>query len=530
MRPMFRRAAKSIVVGRFALLPVGSFLFAVVLSWPVLAADPRTTTQNAALQLILDTAKSICAESISHGQHQDIRIKGSVPLPTGLSARLTDLGAVASVDFRSDQYEGVLSSEVFQVNEKIINCKLDVISKLVEKLLPSTGPSDSTATKSLEVTDDPGTIMGEIIEEVCRLRIGMSEINVKGECQHNSCNIQNETKILYSPYTVYLKPGFESVFYSPFKSEKKRESEIKTKWPSSVFSTKTPIPVESKFQFTGFPTEFTTRLSNCVEKMGSLLLERLKPYEVDRVLASLPEVKAADYNVVQHTLRELDFAALRLWYPKHLRSGSNSTIEATITPSVVLKTQSIAIDENRSDEEAQKTFSKVEAKISSWVSEALKNDQGDKLSWVSEALKNDQGDKLSIEFSFGEYQLLPLIKQDNNVSLASLRLVLDGVTVTPLTPEEQTLKPLQPRSWSWLLKPNSSGKQTLYISVQAKRTTGEQVSSVLPIALVVEESYVNRATNFLTTNWQWIAGTIIIPLSLFIWSRVMRARAQPDES
>src|SRR5262245_47119320 len=232
---------------------------------------------------------------------------------------------------------------------------------------------------------------------------------------------------------------------------------------------------------------------------------------MDRVLTSLPP----DYNVVQHTLRELDFAALQLWYPKRLRSGSNSTIEATITPSNVLKTQSITIDENRADKEAQRAFSEVEGTIAPVVGNGL---------------KSAQADKLSIKFSFGEYQLLPVVKQDNNSGLvASLKLVLDGVTVTPLTPEEQTLKPLQPRSWSWLLKPSNSGEQTLYMSVQAKRTTGEQVSSVFPVALVVEESYLNRATNFLTTNWQWIAGSIIIPLSLFVWSRVIRAREQPDE-
>jgi hypothetical protein len=256
-------------------------------------------------------------------------------------------------------------------------------------------------------------------------------------------------------------------------------------------------------------------LSNCVGEIGDLLLQRLKPYEVDRISTSLPQVKAADYNVVKRTLQEIDFAALQLRYPKYLRRGSNSTIEAMIVPSAVWKTQSINFDQNRSDEEAQKKFSEMESATSSIGKGG--------------ALKIDPRDKLSIKFSFGAYQLLPLVKQDNNINAASLKLVLDGVTMTPLTPEEQTLKPPQPRSWSWLLKPDSSGEQTLYVSVQARKTTGEQVSAVVPVQLVVEESYVNRVTNFLSVNWQWIAGSIIIPLSKFVWSRVMRTREQSDE-
>src|SRR5262245_15554226 len=194
MRTTFHHAAQSAVVGRFAFLPLGSLLFAVLLAWPVLAAASGANAQNAALQLILDAAKGICQEPLSHGQYQDIRIQ------------FTDPTASVSGSYNSQHYDGVQSKDVFQVNEQIINCKLKVISKLVENLLPGAAPSDSTATKSLEVTDDPGTITNEIIEEVCRLRIGMSERNVKGECEHSSCNIKIETKISYSPFTVYLKP------------------------------------------------------------------------------------------------------------------------------------------------------------------------------------------------------------------------------------------------------------------------------------------------------------------------------------
>jgi hypothetical protein len=245
-----------------------------------------------------------------------------------------------------------------------------------------------------------------------------------------------------------------------------------------VLSVKTPIPVERKFKFLAFPAKYAARLSSCVQEIGDLLLQRLKSNDVDQS-STLPPVKAADDNVVQHTLRDLDFASLQLSYPRYLRSGSSSTIEATIVPPAVWKTQSINLDENRSDEEAQKQFSEMEDVLSSSAK-------------VGEAFKAIQPDKLSIEFSSSEYQLLPLVKQDYNIIAASLKLVLDGVAATPLTPEEQTLRPLQSRSWSWQLKPNSSGDQTLYVSGQAKRATGEQVSFVLHVQLVVEESYVNR--------------------------------------
>lgn len=503
MRATFRNAVKFA-----ALLPVGAFLFAVLVSGRVLAADPGVDAQKAALLLILNTAKQICSEPVSDGRYQSVSIKA-----TSLPAASPALG---SGEFTTEKYEGSTSKNVFEVNEGIIGCKLKVISVLVDKLLPSTPASESPASKSFEVTDDPGTIASEIIDNVCRLQIGMSERKFSGECKNGSCKIQHETDISYTPFIFYLKPGFQSVFYSPFKSDEHKDFEIKTNWSSSVLSVKTPIPVERKFKFSPLPAKYAARLSSCVQEIGDLLLQRLKSSEFDQS-STLPPVKAADYNVVQYTLRDLDFASLQLSYPKHLRSGSNSTIEVTIVPPAVWKTQSINLDEERSDEKEQKQFSAMEDELS-------------KSPQVGEALKVIQSDKLSIEFSSGDYQLLPLVKQDYNISAASLKLALDSVAATPLTPEEQTLRPLQSRSWSWQLKPNDSGDQTLFVSGQAKRITGEPVSFVLRVQLVVEESYINRVINFLSANWQWIAGSIIIPLIAFAWSRVMRSREPSDES
>jgi hypothetical protein len=188
MRATFRNAVKFA-----ALLPVGAFLFAVLVSWRVLAADPGVDAQKAALLLILKTAKEICSEPVSHGRYQQISIKGVMQLPTGISG---------SGEFTTDEYGGFSSKDAFEVNEGIIGCKLKVISVLVDKLLASTPASDSTASKSLEVTDDPGTIVSEIIDDVCRLQIGMSERKLEGECKmvrvKSSMRPTSRTVLLFS--------------------------------------------------------------------------------------------------------------------------------------------------------------------------------------------------------------------------------------------------------------------------------------------------------------------------------------------
>jgi hypothetical protein len=97
-----------------------------------------------------------------------------------------------------------------------------------------------------------------------------------------------------------------------------------------------------------------------------------------------------------------------------------------------------------------------------------------------------------------------------------------GFEVTPLTPVRQPVSRAAPTEWRWNVRANEAGRQTLHLTLNAIVTVdGERFPrslNVLNREIEVDITALQRAGMFVEANWQWLAGTIVIPLLLFWWT------------
>jgi hypothetical protein len=94
--------------------------------------------------------------------------------------------------------------------------------------------------------------------------------------------------------------------------------------------------------------------------------------------------------------------------------------------------------------------------------------------------------------------------------------------VTPLTPIRQPVSRAAPTEWRWNVTANQTGKQTLHLTINAIVTVdGERFPrslNVLDRDIEVEITALQRATLFVERNWQWLAGTLILPFGAWLWA------------
>jgi hypothetical protein len=94
--------------------------------------------------------------------------------------------------------------------------------------------------------------------------------------------------------------------------------------------------------------------------------------------------------------------------------------------------------------------------------------------------------------------------------------------VVPLTPPRQPVSRAAPTEWRWNVTANETGKQTLHLTINAIVTVdGERFPrslNVLDRDIEVDITAMQRLGMFVGNNWQWLAGTIVIPLALWLWT------------
>jgi hypothetical protein len=94
--------------------------------------------------------------------------------------------------------------------------------------------------------------------------------------------------------------------------------------------------------------------------------------------------------------------------------------------------------------------------------------------------------------------------------------------VTPLTPIRQPVSRAAPTEWRWTVMANETGTHTLQLTINAVVTVaGERFPRSLNVLSRDIEVYITtrqRVGTFLAGNWQWLLGTIVIPLAVWFWS------------
>jgi type II secretory pathway pseudopilin PulG len=112
-----------------------------------------------------------------------------------------------------------------------------------------------------------------------------------------------------------------------------------------------------------------------------------------------------------------------------------------------------------------------------------------------------------------------------------LHLTGDAFKIDRITPERQPVGRSGAVEWSWSVTPLEAGTQKLYLSVDAVVSIRGQDATrairVLEQPIEVQITNVETVESFVEANWQWIAGTILIPLVVWAWNRKKRS-GSPD--
>jgi hypothetical protein len=108
---------------------------------------------------------------------------------------------------------------------------------------------------------------------------------------------------------------------------------------------------------------------------------------------------------------------------------------------------------------------------------------------------------------------------------------LDGAPafeVMLLTAGRQPVGRAAPTEWRWSVRANEAGTQTLHLTMNAIVTVdGERFPrslNVLDRTIEVEITAVQQLGMFVESNWQWVAGTIVIPLGIWWWTNRKKRR------
>ena len=84
------------------------------------------------------------------------------------------------------------------------------------------------------------------------------------------------------------------------------------------------------------------------------------------------------------------------------------------------------------------------------------------------------------------------------------------------------------KKWRWNVTANEAGTQTLHLTIDAIVTIdGERFPrslNVLDREIEVEITTMQQLSTFAETNWQWMAGTIVVPLSVWWWTNRRKRR------
>ena len=95
--------------------------------------------------------------------------------------------------------------------------------------------------------------------------------------------------------------------------------------------------------------------------------------------------------------------------------------------------------------------------------------------------------------------------------------------VTALTPTRQPVSRASPTEWRWVVRAAQTGTHTLHLTINAIIiVAGERYPRSLDVLnrdIEVDITAAQRVGLFVENNWQWLLGTVVFPLGIWLWSR-----------
>lgn len=105
-------------------------------------------------------------------------------------------------------------------------------------------------------------------------------------------------------------------------------------------------------------------------------------------------------------------------------------------------------------------------------------------------------------------------------------IVAPGLTVTPITPNEQVVLESEPTTWMWDLKADKPGTYSVRITLTASIIIdGRATNKFLRVheeTVTIEITPRQRVMEVVTKNWQWAFSSLLVPLGVWLWKRRKR--------
>jgi hypothetical protein len=131
-------------------------------------------------------------------------------------------------------------------------------------------------------------------------------------------------------------------------------------------------------------------------------------------------------------------------------------------------------------------------------------------------------------------------KEEINVSSRMKVRLLDptggeSFKITALSSEEQFVSAEDNTIWRWNVIPLNSGEHTLRLVAVAtifdsKGKSDKDIEVFNRTFTVRSAPFLKTASKFVSDNWQWFAGTIAIPLLLYLFSSIRKKKKEEDKT
>ena len=126
-------------------------------------------------------------------------------------------------------------------------------------------------------------------------------------------------------------------------------------------------------------------------------------------------------------------------------------------------------------------------------------------------LVDNSGDLVVSDIRVGNTMEVKLIETNSSVGSFSITSLSSGIQSIENDSSYTT--------WEWSVRPVKGGLHKLKMVVVIK---GENFTKDIPVyedEIYIQNSYIFVINNFVSKNWQWLCGSIIIPLIVFLWKR-----------
>jgi hypothetical protein len=114
----------------------------------------------------------------------------------------------------------------------------------------------------------------------------------------------------------------------------------------------------------------------------------------------------------------------------------------------------------------------------------------------------------------------PYVETKIRVSAELLYGDAHDARIQQLSAAEQDLRAFPPTEWFWSVEPLKAGSTGAFIKFTIKRmlvSPEEAISFVYPLTVQAASNPTKTIVEFVFTNWQWLLGTVLIPVAVYIF-------------